>query len=535
MTQEQTTPESKLGNFLSEGWRELGRKMDRSKLRGTIRRQEAERATALAALGERAWGQKVDLSAFAALRDRLSGLEAKAGELSETAGRLEKEKAALEAERKSEQEKFAARRKSVEDAKRPVDAALGAARSAKSATEQAIRQGESRLTAIAGKLPALERDIASLGAAPEQAQKFAAAQSERTKLAAEQGELGAKLAKARADLPGQVAEESRLAAESRKHAAEIAAIDAEQKAAIGHIDGELARVRQESQGAARQAGAVQKDRGSGFGELGLALYDAKVAAPELAEAVARVAAIDRERAHNESTLGASMAETQSLAGGTMAKFWSVVVGVPLILAALGFGIWQFLQRRAAPVAVAKPAPAAPAGSGCAFQAPPSHGEGVGIGTDCARTEGTFVEGRLHGKGKKSWPSGERIEGQFFAGYLYGPGVRVYRDGRRFEAEFSGGRPVGQGKLTMPDGTVYEGRFWGPTVVGWAVRRSPGGEVVAGDWREGPDGSIKPFGTMLRVKADKTREKVDASEIDPTVPKPPASAATPPQASDDKLY
>ncbi|HEX4943221.1 MAG TPA: hypothetical protein VFV55_02640 [Usitatibacteraceae bacterium] len=534
--EERNATEPKRGNFLSEGFRELGRKIDRAKLRSLMRKQETDRAAALVALGQRAWEEKIDLSAFAELRDRLTGLDARAGELSATASKLDAEKSTLETERRAELEKFAARRKAVEEKKSPIDAALRTSRSAKTAIEQAIKQSESRLAAIAGKLSTLDRDIAAFGtaAAPGQGPKLAAAQAERAKLAAEQVDLGARMAKAREDLPAHVTEESRLSGESQKYAAEIAVIDAEQKASIAHIDENLARVRKESQGASQQASAVQKDRSGNLGSLGQALYEAKVAAPQLAEPAGRVAAIDRARAEAQSTLDASTAESQLLSGATMATFWSVLVGVPLLLAALGVGTWQFLHRRAAPAPVAIQATTVP-GKGCTYQQPPDSGEGVSISSDCTRTEGTFVEGRLHGKGRKAWPNGELMEGQFYSGSLYGPGLHVTRDGRRIEAAFSGGRPIGPGKLTMPDGTVFEGRFWGPAIVGWGVRRSPNGEVLAGDWREAPGGGMKPFGLMLRVRPDGTREKVEAAALDPASAPSAAPATQAQPVSDDKLY
>ncbi|MBL0143557.1 MAG: hypothetical protein IPP91_15955 [Betaproteobacteria bacterium] len=536
MTDKQKTGDSGRGHFLAEGYREMGRKLVRSKTRRTIRQQEADRAVALTALGRQAWETKIDLAAFAGLRDRLAGLDTRVGEISETANKLGQEKEGLERERSTELEKFAAGRKAVETKKSPVDAALREARSRKSACEQAIRQGESRLAAIAGRLAVLDRDIASpgAGAAADAQQKLATLQSERATLAAEQNELGAKLAASRAELPAHATQESSLAAESQKHAAEIAAIDAEQKAAIAHIDTNLRRVQSETQGASQQASAVQKDRAGTFLDLGTALYDSAVRDPALVEAIEGVASIDRSRAQAESALDSSLAETRSLAGGTMGKFWSVLIGVPLLLAALGAGTYQFLHRRAAPAPVALPTPAAP-GQGCTYQAAPAQGEGVAVSSDCTRTEGTFVEGRLHGKGSKVWPSGERMEGQFYSGYLYGPGVRVYRDGRRVEATFSGGRAMGPGKITMPDGTVYQGRLWGPIVLGWGVRRSPDGEVLAGDWREAPDNGMRPIGLMLRVRPGGAREKVEAASLDPASAKPAAPASQGQPASDDKLY
>ena len=79
------------GNFLSEGFRELGRKLARGKLRRAIRQHDADRLVALAALGRAAWDGKIDLAAHASVRDRLAGLDARAGELSQATSRLEAE------------------------------------------------------------------------------------------------------------------------------------------------------------------------------------------------------------------------------------------------------------------------------------------------------------------------------------------------------------------------------------------------------------------------------------------------------------
>jgi hypothetical protein len=516
------------GNFLAEGFAELRRKWRRNRLRGDIRRHESERTAALTALGQRAWDEKIDLAAFPQLRDQLAGLDTRAGEISANSARLETERTTLEAGKRTELEKFASRRTAVQEKKTPVDAALRTTRASKSAGEQAVRQAEARIAAIAGKLAGLDREIAA-GTTP--AEKLAAAQAERAKLAAEQGQLAATAVRERGALPQLVAKETRLASESSQYASQVAVIDAEQKAAIGHIDGELARLRKESQAASQQASAVQKDRSANLASLGHALYSAKITSASLAESNARVAAIDHARAQSESTLAASVAESGSVEAGTMAKFWLVLAGVPLLLAAMTFGALQYLRRpQAAPEAVAVTQPAMDPDS-CARPGP-KQGQGVKIDEGCNRLEGYFVDGRLHGKGRIEWKHGERMEGRFYNGALVGPGLRTYADGRKVESYFADGRPIGQGKLAMPDGTVYEGVLWGPAINGWAVRRSPDGQVVAGQWRSVSATKIQPFGRMLRVRADGQREKVDASIVDPEVPPPRAEN---PDAPKDKRH
>jgi hypothetical protein len=485
-------------SFLKAGVRELARKIARFKLRRSITQLDLERAAALTALGQRAWQEKIDLAAFADLRDRLAGLDARTGELSETTGKLEQEKAALEQERRTELDNFAARRHALELKKNPVDAALRAARSNMSASEQTVTQAQSRLAAIAGKLAALERDIASLGAgsAPDQAQRLAAAQGERSRFTAEQSDLATRLAKATGELPAQVAEESRLAGESRNYAAEIAVIDAEQKAAIAHIDANLGRVRNESQGASKQATAVQKDRSDSLGNLGRALYDSKVGGPQLAEPVERVAGIDRARAQSQASLEASLAETRSLAGATMAKFWSVILGVPLALAVLGVGTYHFLNRDV-PVTV-EPQPVAQAKAGaCEVQKPPDNGTGVGVRSDCLRTEGTFADGRLK-NGKITYPDGRVREGAFVGGQQIGKGKLTWKDGRRYEGNFVDGRSWGPGVYVGADGTRDTGMFRpGAKLNGIGTRKSPDGSALVGEFVNG-----QPSRKMLRVKEGK---------------------------------
>jgi hypothetical protein len=530
VSEKERTASTVRGSFLAEGFRELRRKWARNRLRSEIHRQEGERVAALTALGQRAWDEKIDLAAFPELRDQLAGLDTRAGEISATTARLDTQRASLEADKRSELEKFGARRSAVEERKAPVDDALRTTRASKSAAEQAVRQAEARVASIAGKLAGLDREIAAATTPPE---RLAAAQAERAKLAAEQADLAAAAVRERARLPELVAEETRLAAESSQHASQLAVIDAEKKAAIGHIDGELARLRKESQAASQQAGAVQKDRSGSLAGLGQALYAAKIRSPSLADANARVAAIDQARAQSESALEASAAQSGTVEGGTMAKFWLVLAGVPVLLAAVGFGALQYSRRpQAAPEPVAAAQPAIDPNS-CARPGP-AQGHGVKIDESCNRIEGDFVEGRLHGKGRIERKDGERMEGRFYNGIQEGPGLRVYADRRRVESFFYDGLPVGQGRLTMPDGTVYEGLLWGPVINGFAVRRSPDGQVVAGQWRSiyDSDSKMRPFGPMLRVRPDGQREKVDASIVDPDVPPPPAES---PDAPKDKRH
>ena len=336
--------------FFREGWRELGRKWERNKRRGQLRRQEAERRQALARLGQRAWQEKVDLSGFPELSAQLAQLEARAGELSVTSKSLDTERAGLEEKRRAEAARFDGERRAVEEKKRPVDNALGAARQRQADQERTVQRLEARFAALPKELIALEQQVVALsaGAAPDRDAKLAATSAKRQELEAEKARLGSEVPTARAALPGLLAEVNRLDAESQRYAAEFSRIENERHAALSALDAELTRVRGQLSDAARESGTVEKERSDRFAQLGLGLYERKVAHPALAEGQKEIAAIDQGRAATQVTLQASLAQTQAMPPGTLLKFTAVVLLVPLLLVGLGAGGylgWQWWQGR----------------------------------------------------------------------------------------------------------------------------------------------------------------------------------------------
>src|SRR3989338_3464567 len=126
--------------FFREGWRELGGKRERNKLRGQLRRQEAERRQALARLGQRARQGEVDLSGFPELSAQLAQLEARAGERSVTSKSLDTERAGLEEKRRAEAARSDGERRAAEEKKSPVDNALCAARHRQADQERTVHR-----------------------------------------------------------------------------------------------------------------------------------------------------------------------------------------------------------------------------------------------------------------------------------------------------------------------------------------------------------------------------------------------------------
>lgn len=343
--------------FFREGWRELGRKWGRQKLRGQLRRQESERLQALTRLGQRAWQEKVDLSGFPELAAQLTQLETRAGALGATTKALEGERAGLEEKRRAEVARFDGERRGVEEKKRPVDEALRAARQRQSEQERAAQRLESRLATLAKELTAVERQLEQQSAAIqasagpiEPAAVIHDASTRRQQLQAEQAQATAELPKAQEPLPGLRAEVARLEGESQGYAADINRIENERQAALSALDVELNRVRGQLSATARETGTVEKERGERWTQLGLGLYERKVPHPALADGQKEISTIDQSRAATQAALDASLAETQLMPGGTMVKFAAVLLLVPVLLVGAGVGGylgWSWWSERQA--------------------------------------------------------------------------------------------------------------------------------------------------------------------------------------------
>jgi len=323
--------------FISEGFAEIGRKAKRYRLRAHLAGEDRQRQEALARLGRSAWEAKVDLSGFAELRSQLGNLEQRAGELEATARQLEQQKEMLQKQRAAQVASFDALRQPALEAKGRTDAALQSAREQLGQQERTISGLENRLAAMAAesaRLQAAPAPGAAGSAAPPGSQP-----ADKIKLELEQNALAAQLAAAGPAKNTLVAEVGRLNGESQSWADKLAGIEAQRKAALAPIDGDLARVDQESRNAKQQATALAGRQTECLTQLGSALYEAKAADPALAEGMQAIAAIDQSRAGTQAGLEASLALTRSMPQGTMLKFWSVLVLVPVLVFSVVYGFY----------------------------------------------------------------------------------------------------------------------------------------------------------------------------------------------------
>jgi hypothetical protein len=346
MSDEPATPSCpRKSSFFREGWRELGRKLERRKLRGKMAQEDRARNAALTSLGQKAWETDIALAEFPELSAQLKSLQTRTGELASTTQKLESEKSSLEEKRRGEVARFDAQRKALDDLKRPADAALREQTQKQSAQEREARRMESRLAAIAGELAAIEKQAAT-PAAPGQASQTSALDAKRQQLLTEQSQLSVALPQAKQILQSLGPEIEQLKQESQRLANEIAKVEAECKASLAQIDASLDRLRGELRSTGQQSAAAGQERTNRFLQLGQGVYEKKQGEPALAEAVQAVQQVEAEVAAAAGSLRDSLSLTRAMPRGTMAKFIVTLLGTPLLILGLIFGglyVWEYTR------------------------------------------------------------------------------------------------------------------------------------------------------------------------------------------------
>ena len=328
--------------FLRSGWQELGRRLQRRKLRKQAAQLDLQRTAALGQLGQQAWLQKIDLSGHPELRDQTSRLEARAGELTAVSQKLTEERTAFEARRQEEMGKFDAQRQAVEAKQRPVDTSLQAARDRLRTQDDAIKRFQARQAALPAEIESNDRQIASLVVSPETSAQLTVLQNQRQQLELEQKHVAEQLALAQQGTPLLAGEVRRLFDESQRYKEEINRIEAERKSVLSPILADLDRVQRELASAGQQSTALDQQRQQQFIQLGQALYAGKIADPGLQPNLDQVTAIDHSRAATYEELDHSLSQTQAMRRGVMLKFFGTIALVPVVLIGAAAGAYMYL-------------------------------------------------------------------------------------------------------------------------------------------------------------------------------------------------
>lgn len=98
--------------------------------------------------------------------------------------------------------------------------------------------------------------------------------------------------------------------------------------------------------------------------------------------------------------------------------------------------------------------------------------------------GEMMDGKQHGKGKKTFSDGTTYDGDWVDGRAQGEGVLLLSNGIRHEGGFANDRAEGHGKRIWADGSFYSGGWHNDNMHGRGIFSWPDGNQCVGQYADG---------------------------------------------------
>ncbi|MCJ7523766.1 MAG: hypothetical protein MUP71_00925 [Candidatus Aminicenantes bacterium] len=319
-----------LKSIFQEGMKERKRKKSLGKISNEFKEKEKVHAGQLTALGQKAWEEKTDISAFADVQAALSSAQQNLDDLRTQAETIQKQKQDSETAKKQENDRFSANQKEMEEKKRDVDRQLNEHKNAWQTLQKEMGQATSRLAAIAAERIKLNGKTAD-AAIPE---------TEKTEIA---GQL-ADLAKEEEELktrskeneesgkPLQLQMASRQE-ESGKLQKQIESIRAEQKKMLAEMDKKIATLNNELSTNSEKTREADKKQKLDFKILGEKITGGQHVDPNIAKEVAAVLTARTEMEGVRALIGGLERQKDGLQVSAYKKMMAIVIsGIALVAA-----------------------------------------------------------------------------------------------------------------------------------------------------------------------------------------------------------
>lgn len=110
-----------------------------------------------------------------------------------------------------------------------------------------------------------------------------------------------------------------------------------------------------------------------------------------------------------------------------------------------------------------------------------HGKGVYIFANGNKDEGNFKNGKLNGKGSRTFANGDVFVGNWKDDKRTGKGVLTYANGDKYEGDWKDDYRTGTGVYTFANGDKYEGEFLDGFFNGKGVFTYAGGDKYEGEF------------------------------------------------------
>jgi len=317
--------------IFQEGMKERKRKKSLRKVNSQFRDKEKVHAAQLAALGQKAWEAKIDISAYADLQAALGDGQKTLDGLRRQAGELQKQKQDGEAKKKQENERLLAAQKDVEGKKRQEESQLSERKSALQNGMKETQRAISRLAAIARERSQLQNKGASPTVTDTEKTEIA---NGLDLLAREEGELQAANQGREAAGKPLAAVIAALQEEAARLQVLLDGLRQEQKKVSAELDKQLAALGNELSGNAEKTREAENRQQLNFKELGEKLATAQGVPGDIAREMAAVLNARTEMEGVQSLLGGLERQKDEGQVSAYKKMMAILIGGALLAAAI---------------------------------------------------------------------------------------------------------------------------------------------------------------------------------------------------------
>ncbi|TFG74828.1 MAG: hypothetical protein E4H23_11500 [Chrysiogenales bacterium] len=320
-----------LKSIFQEGMKERKRKKSLGKISNEFKEKEKVHAGRLTALGQKAWEEKTDISAFADVQAALSSAQQNLDDLRTQAEKILKQKQDSEAAKKQENDRFSANQKEMEEKKRDVDQKLNGQRNAWQALQKEMGQATSRLAAIATERTKLNGKTADA----------ATSETEKTDLAKQLADL----AKEEDELKSRIKEKEEsgkplqlqlvpLQEESAQLLKQMESLRAEQKKMLVEMDKKITALNNELSTNSEKTREAEKNQKLDFKILGERITGAQHADPNIAKEIAAVLTARTEMDGVRALIGGLERQKDGLQVSAYKKMMAIVISGIVLVAAI---------------------------------------------------------------------------------------------------------------------------------------------------------------------------------------------------------
>jgi uncharacterized coiled-coil DUF342 family protein len=304
--------------IFENGMKELRRKSSLHKEKRVLKQKEENYEEQLRVLGQKAWEARVNIDAYADLKELLTNAQKQEDDLNARVKGLEEQKQAAEEKKKQENEQFDSQRKEVEDKKKGVDERLGAEKKVLKEAQKEVDDAKKRLGQIAAETDRLNKKAAAADT-PEEEKKEIPKKLEA--LEKEKGELDGKVSAKTGEVGALTEKVKPIQEESDRLQQEIDKIKEKQKEVIGELDQSLSDMKKQMQESNDELKKVDKNQQENFKLLGERLAAGGVTDPGVASEMAAVQTAEKEM--TDVRVGIEKLEQQG-SSASRSAFWQMI-------------------------------------------------------------------------------------------------------------------------------------------------------------------------------------------------------------------